>query len=151
MSTKKVVFRLNEEEYGIDISEVNTVEKDMVIKRMLKSPNTVKGKTNLRGNDIPVYSLRRKFGFKDIKPDKNTRHLIISVDEMDIAFEVDQVKGIIDIEESNIFDVPEVIKCDNTQYIKSIANVNGELVLVLDSKFLVDNEELLALQAKNKR
>lgn len=151
MSTKQAVFQLNGEEYGLDIRDVNTVEKDIVIKKMTNSPSNIKGKINLRGNDIPVYSLRSKFGLGDKKQDKETRYLVTSVKGMDIAFEVDHVKGIIDLEASDIFDLPLVIKCNDTSYIKSIANVDDRLILLLDSDYLLGNEEINALQQKNKK
>lgn len=149
MSTKQAVFQLNGDEYGLDITEVNTVEKEMNIKEMANSPNNVKGKINIRGSEIPVYSLRRKFGFKDKEPDNNTRYLVTNVNGKDIAFEVDQVKGILDIEASDIFNVPLLIKCNKTSYIKSIAKIDGGLILLLDSNSLLDNEEMKALQAKD--
>lgn len=151
MSTKQAVFQLNGEEYGLNIIEVNTVEKDMNIKEMANSPNNVKGKIEIRGSEIPVYSLRRKFGFMDKEPDGNTRYLITNVNGIDIAFEVDQVNGILDIEASDIFDVPLIIKCNNTSYIKSIAKIDGGLILLLDSNSILDKEEMKALQAKDKK
>lgn len=151
MSTKQAIFQLNGEDYGLDITDVSTVEKDMDIKNLANSPSNVKGKINLRGREIPVYSLRRKFGIEDKKQDKNSRYLIIDVKGLDIAFEVDQVKGILDIDSSDIFDVPSVIKCNDTSYIKSIAKVSDGLILLLDSKLLLNNEEREAIQQKGKK
>lgn len=151
MSTKQAVFQLNGEDYGLDIIEVSTIEKDIDINKIANSPSNVKGKINLRGREIPVYSLRRKFGIEDKNQDKDTRYLIIDVKGMDIAFEVDQVKGILDIDSSDIFDVPSVIKCNDTSYIKSIAKVDDGLILLLDSSFLLSNEEMDALKQKDKK
>lgn len=151
MSTKHAVFQINGEEYGMDIRDVHTVEKDISIKRTANMPKNVKGKFDLRGDEIPVYSLRRKFGIQDKEQDKDTRFLITDVNGMDIAFEVDHVKGILDIESSDIFDLPQIIKCNNTSYIKSIANKGDGLILLLDSNFLLDTEEMKVLQAKNKK
>lgn len=151
MSTKQAIFQLNGEDYGLDITDVSTVEKDMDIKNLANSPSNVKGKINLRGREIPVYSLRRKFGIEDKKQDKDSRYLIIDVKGLDIAFEVDQVKGILDIDSSDIFDVPSVIKCNDTSYIKSIAKVSDGLILLLDSKLLLNNEEREAIQQKGKK
>lgn len=151
MSSKQAVFQLNGEEYGLAITEVHTVEKDMTIKKLANSPKNVKGKLTLRDIEIPVYSLRRKFDLEDKEPDKDTRFLITSVNGMDIAFEVDHVEGILDIEMSSIFDFPQVIKCSSTSYIKSIANVDDRLILLLDSNKLLDDEEMKALQIKNKK
>lgn len=146
MSTKQAVFQLNGEEYGLDINKVNTIEKDLVVSKMASLPKNVKGKIKLRGEEIPVYSLRRKFGIPDKDPDKDTRYLITDVKDMHIAIEVDNVKGIKDIEQSEIFNVPEVLKSNNTSYIKSIANIDGELILLLDNDMLLDNGEMKALK-----
>jgi purine-binding chemotaxis protein CheW len=148
---KQAVFQLNGEEYGLDILDISTVEQDMDIKKMTNSPSNVKGKINLRGKDIPVYSLRRKFGIEDKKQDTDTRHLIINVQGMDIAFEVDQVMGILDLDPSVIYDVPPVVKSHNTSYIKSVAKVSDGLILLLDSRHLVEDEEMKALQTVGKK
>ena len=149
MSTKQAVFILNGEEYGLDITDVNTIEKDLIVNKLANSPHNVKGKVNLRGKDIPVYSLRSKFGLEDKSQDKNTRFLIIDTDGINIALEVDQVKGILDIEALVVYDVSPVIVSKNTSYIKSIANASDGLILLLDKDSLIDKEEIKALKPKN--
>ena len=70
---------------------------------------------------------------------------------MYISFEVDHVKGILDIEASDIFDTPQIIKTSNTSYIKSIARAGDGLILLLDSKELVDSNEMKTLEKKLKK
>lgn len=151
MSTKKAVFRLNDEEYGLDISEVNTIEKDVKIEKMANAPQNIKGKVDIRGVKIPVYSLRSKFGIEDKQPDMNTRYLIVDINGTSIAYEVDNVKGIVDIVPVDIYEVPYIVKDDNTSYIESIAYCDGALVLILDSKLLIDEEEMKFVQSKTKK
>ncbi|NLJ96786.1 MAG: purine-binding chemotaxis protein CheW [Clostridiales bacterium] len=149
MSTKQTVFRVNGEEYGLDIMDVSTVEKDLKIIKLSNTPvfKNVKGKTNLRGEEIPVYSLRRKFGYEDKEVDDETRYLITNVNGKNIAIEVDNVKGINDIQLSDIYEVPSIIKCNRTSYVKSIADVDDSLVVILDTNNILDKEETKALQA----
>lgn len=146
MNTKHAVFQLNEEDYGLDISEVNTVEKDVKLVKMENSPKNIKGKINLRGEDIPVLSLRRKFNFPDKEADNETRYLITNINGKNIALEVDQVKGIQDIDQSDVYEVPQVVKSNNTSYLKSIAKIDGDLILLLDNSKLLDTEEVQALE-----
>ena len=49
MSSKYAVFTINDEEYGMDVIEVSTIEKGLAIKKMENAPENVKGKTDLRG------------------------------------------------------------------------------------------------------
>lgn len=150
MNTKHAVFQLNNKDYGLDISQVNTVEKDMKILKMENAPKNIKGKINLRGEEIPVLSLRRKFGFSDKEADNETRYLITDVNGKHIALEVDQVKGINDIDQSVVFEVPQVVKSNNTSYLKSIAKIDGDLILLLDSSKLLDTDEVKALEKVKK-
>ena len=46
MSIKQAVFCLDGEEYGLNITEVNTIEKDMDIKKIADLPDNVKGIIN---------------------------------------------------------------------------------------------------------
>ncbi|CUH93702.1 chemotaxis protein CheW [Herbinix luporum] len=146
METKLAVFLVDGEEYGLDIANINTVEKDFNIEYLPDSPKNVKGKIYLRGDEIPVYSLRSKFGIPEKERDKDTRLLISSVKGMPIALEVDKVNGIMDIETTDVFDLPQVIKNNNTSYIKYIAKSGGNLILLLDSDMLLDNEEINLLE-----
>lgn len=149
MSTKQTVFNLNGDEYGLDIMDVSTVEKDLKITKLSNATNNgpLQGKTIIRGEEMLVYSLRRKFGYEDKKADFETRYLVTGVNGKNIAFEVDKVKGIDDIQESDIYQVPSIIKCNKTSFIKSIAEIEGNLVVILDANSILDEEETKALQA----
>mgnify|MGYP001211806891 FL=1 len=58
-SKRFLVFRLESEEYGIDIQKITTIiEKDMNITRVPKTPHYLKGVINLRGEIVPIMSLR---------------------------------------------------------------------------------------------
>lgn len=148
MSTKHAVFQLNGEEYGLDITQINTIEKDLDIVNVPNLPENVIGKAKLRGNDIPVYSLRKKFGLPDKEPDTGTRYLITDTGDRQVALEVDLVKGIKDIDQSDIFDVPEVVKSSSTSYLKSIADTDGDLILIIDNNLLLDDDEIKALEKR---
>ena len=57
-----VVFKLGDQEFGVDIHNVSIVEKYMNITRVPSTPIYIKGVINLRGEIIPIMSLRAKFG-----------------------------------------------------------------------------------------
>ncbi|NLP46828.1 MAG: chemotaxis protein CheW, partial [Epulopiscium sp.] len=56
-----VVVTLEREHFGIDIQQVETIIRMRDITRVPKSPFFIKGVINLRGDIIPVMSLRLKF------------------------------------------------------------------------------------------
>ncbi|HWT76170.1 MAG TPA: chemotaxis protein CheW, partial [Mobilitalea sp.] len=75
-NTKQAIFQLGDESYGLDIMEVNTIEKFITVEQVSNSPKNMKGIIRLRGDIIPVYSLRRKFGLEDKEPDDESRYII---------------------------------------------------------------------------
>lgn len=139
--TKQVIFALGDEEYGLDIMIVNAIEKYTDIVRVPNGPECIKGIINLRGDVIPVYSLRKKFGLEDKGIDENTKLVITKSNNIMMAYEVDAVKEIIEIPDENISETPIIVKGKNTSYIKSIANINGRMIILLDHNGILTEKE----------
>ena len=99
---KPIVFRVGNELYGIDIQYVNAIEKDQDIVRVPNASSSIKGIINLRGDIIPVYSLRDKFKLPQAPGD--TKLIIANLPDMKLAIEVDEVEEIDDLQEDEIRD-----------------------------------------------
>jgi len=139
--TKQVIFALGDEEYGLDIMIVNAIEKDTDIVRVPNGPECIKGIINLRGDVIPVYSLRKKFGLEEKGIDENTKLVITKTNNIMMAYEVDAVKEIIEIPGESINETPIIVKGKNTSYIESIANINGRMIILLDHNGILTEKE----------
>lgn len=139
--SKQVIFTLGDEEYGLDIMIVNAIEKYTDIVRVPNGPECIKGIINLRGDVIPVYSLRKKFGLKEKDNDENTKLVITKSNNIMMAYEVDAVKEIIEISEDSISETPIIVKSRNTTYIKNIANINGRMIILLDHNGILTDKE----------
>ena len=59
-TTQYIVVRLGEEQYGIDIKYIDNIVRMQHITRVPKVPEYLKGVINLRGEVIPVMSIRLK-------------------------------------------------------------------------------------------
>ncbi|PXV86702.1 purine-binding chemotaxis protein CheW [Lachnotalea glycerini] len=139
---KPIIFKLNNEEYGIDISLVNAIEPAQHTVRIPNAPNHIKGIINLRGEIIPVFSLRSKFNLPEAQEDNIERKIIVTnIKKMPIALEVDMVSEIQSIDKMNITDVPPIVKSYDTLYIKSIAKVDSNIVIILNTEKLMSDEE----------
>lgn len=143
---KQIIFKIGEGLYGIDVSKVMGIEKDIREVNIPNAPACIKGIINLRGDVIPVFSLREKFNM-DVNEAIDTRELIIAKSQgVVIAIEVDLVKEIVELEEGKIGKVPSIVRNDNTSYIESVAHVEKDLVLVLNLDGLLDEEQAEHLQ-----
>ncbi len=140
-STKQAVFMLGDKEFGLDIMEVKIIEKFMNIEPVTSFPDTLKGIIKLRGDVIPVYSLRRKFGLGDIQPNDETRFIITTSNDIQIAYEVDKMSEIVQFEEPQMYEVPSVIKNKDTSYMKLVSSVDDRLIVILDQNGILTEEE----------
>ncbi len=141
MITKQVLFQIGEEIYGLNIMEVSTVEKYIPTEKAANAPGNVKGIIRLRGEVIPVYSLRSKFGLEDREPDQDTRLIITKSNGMTVAYEVDKMLEIRNIEEEELYQVPPIAVSKNTTYLKEITNDDGRLILLLNHDGILSDKE----------
>jgi purine-binding chemotaxis protein CheW len=151
-STKQVIFLLGEEEYSLDIMDVNTIEKFIPYETVANFPKNLKGIIRLRGDIIPVYSLRRKFGLEDIQPNDDTRLIITTSSGVLIAYEVDKMLEIITLEQNQLLETPLIVKGkDSTDYLKNVVNFNDRLILVLNHDGILSEEEIDKINSINKK
>lgn len=138
---KQVIFKLGEEEYGLDIGLVDAIEKHTGVIRVPNAPTCIKGIMDFRGVVIPVYSLRRKFGLPEKEIDKNTMLIVTKSKGIQMGYEVDEVKEILEIPEASISNPPTIIKNSNTSYIKLVANISNRMVILLDHDGIISSSE----------
>lgn len=147
ISTKQAVFQVGNEAYGLDIMNVNTVEKNITVEKVANSPKNMKGIIRLRGDIIPVYSLRMKFGLDDKESDSDTRLIITKSNEIQMAYEVDKMLEITQIEAEQIKEVPSIVKSNNTSYMKQVTNIEEKLVILMDHDGILTDEEQSGIKA----
>jgi len=128
-----IVIRLGEEQYGIDISYVNNIVRMQRITRIPKVPPYLKGVINLRGEILPVVSLRLKMGLDEDVFDKATRIIILKTEnEGQIGIIVDEVKEVVTLSEKSIEKVSHDNKGEKANFLSGVGKNNGELISILD-------------------
>ncbi len=138
---KAVIFKLDSEEYGVDINRVLSIEKEQEIVPVPNTASYIKGIINLRGEVIPVYSLRDKFK----RPEKNSddqQYIIVSINGVSMALEVDGVDKIHNIEEDDIFDAPPIILNEHTGFVDKVLKNDKKLVIIMNIDKLLSKDEL---------
>lgn len=139
--SKNVVFTIANEEYGFDILLINAIEKYSDIVRIPNAPSFIRGIINLRDEVVPVYSLREKFNLPLKEIDEHSKLIVTKFNDILVAFEVDEVKGIVEIPKNDVNETPELLKSSNTSYIQCVANVKGKMVLLLNYAGILSEQE----------
>ena len=128
-----IVIRLGEEQYGIDIKYIDNIVRMQHITRVPKVPEYLKGVINLRGEVIPVMSIRLKMWLPVDEIDNNSRIIILKLDTHgNIGIIVDQVKEVVTLNNLQIEKVSYDGKEDRVNYIWGIGKYDGGLISLLD-------------------
>jgi len=145
MEHQLVVFELENEKYGVDIASVEGIIKMQEITRLPHAPEFIEGITNLRGTIVPVVDLRTRFGLPSKEPTRDTRIVIANMDSSKVGIIVDAVTQVIRVPEDKIEPPPQMSVTINSAFIKNIAKLESELVILLDLGKVLSIEEREAL------
>jgi purine-binding chemotaxis protein CheW len=135
---KIVAFKLGEEEYGLEIDCVQSIERMQPITRVPNAPCYVKGLINLRGNVTPIVDLRTKLELETKEYTSNTRMIITRFEEIDLGFIVDQTSDVIDVPHEAI-EVPSASSFDSDHF-AGIAKIAGRLVILIKLPELMETQ-----------
>lgn len=128
-----IVIRLGEEQYGIDIRNIDNIVRMQHITRVPKMPAFLKGVINLRGEVIPVISMRLKMGLANDEITKATRIIVLKLEqEGNVGFIVDEVKEVVTLTENEVEKITYNTKDEKTNLINAVGKHNGELISLFD-------------------
>jgi len=128
-----IVVRLGDEQYGIDIRNIDNIIRMQHITRVPKMPVYLKGVINQRGEVIPVISIRLKLGLSDDEITKTTRIIVVKLEEEgNVGFIVDEVKEVVTLSESDIEKISHDTKEEKGNLINAVGKHNGELISLFD-------------------
>jgi len=139
-----ITFRIEAEEYGVDILSVREIKAWAEVTQLPNTPPFVRGVINLRGVILPVFDLRARFGMGMTEP--TSRHVIIVVwtGKKMIGVLVDKVSEIVTLSADDVRPVPEIGFSIDQEFLMGLAAVEKGLVALIDVEHLFDVDTLLA-------
>ena len=98
-----IVAKLGSEQYGIDIAYVDNIVRMQKITRVPKTQSYFLGVINLRGEIIPVISMRSKLELEESEVTNTTRIIIIKPEQnASLGLLVDEVREVVTLSEENV-------------------------------------------------
>lgn len=141
-----VVFKLDQEEYGVDIMQVQEISPYQELTKVPNSPVFVDGIVNLRGDVIPVVSLKKKFHIAESEITELTRLIVINNGNKRTGFVVDDASEVITISDKDVEEAPQMIVGNERKYIQGVGKLNDRILIILDLHKLLTEEEKNQLQ-----
>ncbi|WP_139998383.1 chemotaxis protein CheW [Paenibacillus paridis] len=144
---KVIVFALGNEEYGIEVDKVRTIERLSPITRVPKTATFIKGVINLRGVVVPVIDLRGRFNLTETTPTENSRIIVVAVADIEVGFIVDSANDVIDIDTDTIDLPPEIVGGIKAKYLRGIAKLGeGRLLIMLNLSEVLNKNEIIQIE-----
>ncbi|MBB6215644.1 purine-binding chemotaxis protein CheW [Anaerosolibacter carboniphilus] len=141
-----VIFKLGNEEYGVDIMNVKEISE---YKQSVKVPNTPKfvdGIINLRGDITPIINLKKRFNLDGVSVDSDTRIIVINIKSRQVGFVVDEASQVIRLSEEDIEPAPELVAGIDKKYITGVGKLKDRIVLLLNLEEVLSEDEKEKIQ-----
>ena len=147
-SNQVLSFRLGEETYGVDILTVKEIRGWAPVTRIPQSSAHVLGVLNLRGAIVPIMDLRRLFSLESAEFTPVTVVIVMSLStpggHRECGIVVDAVSDVVDVPADSIRPTPALSGQANADFIAGLAQVEDQMLILLDATELLGRELLNA-------
>ncbi len=128
-----LAFKLDKEEYGLDVGVVQEIVRIKDITRVPKAPHFIRGVINLRGDVIPVIDLRRLFHLGETEINARYRIIVLNIMEKRFGIIVDDVSEVIRFSKDQIEMTPATVSDTiDSAYIRGVGKVGSRLIILLN-------------------
>lgn len=141
-TSQYLTFMLSGEEYGVEILRVQEIRGWESPTEIPNTPDFVLGVINLRGTVVPIIDLRKRFDMDKIEFGKTTVVVVVKVHhengERTMGLVVDAVSDVYDIQTDQIQPSPEFGGVVNSEFVKGLAKINKNMIILLDLDKLIN-------------
>ena len=144
--TQLVLFALDEQRYALDLASIERAVRVVDVTPLPKAPSTVLGIVNVRGDVVPVYDLRRRFGLAEREINLGDQLIIGRTSRQKVALLVDSVSGVLEVSKEKIACAEKILP--EIEYVHGVVKLQDGLILIHDlDRFLSPEEERILGEA----
>jgi len=141
-----VSFRVGEQEFGLNVFQVERILRYERPAPLPKSPDFLEGVVTFEGTSVPVVDLRKRLSMKAGQADE-TRMMVLDIEGNRVGIVVDQVLDVMRVDGGAITAPPPLVKGLAAEYISGLlSRENGRTVVILNASRLLSSKERLALK-----
>jgi purine-binding chemotaxis protein CheW len=137
-----LTFRLDQEEYGIDILKVQEIRGYEPPTRIADAPNFIKGVVNLRGTIVPIVDMRLKFNCSKAEYDSFTVVIILNLRTRIVGIVVDSVSDVMELPADSLKAAPDVDSVIGSDAVLGLGSVGERMLILLDIEKLMSGVDM---------
>jgi purine-binding chemotaxis protein CheW len=127
-----LAFWVGEEEYGVDIVEIQEIIKVPAITVVPRAPACVLGIISLRGTVVPIADLRVLLGMERGGITRSSRILVLRGDGDPAGLLVDRVSSVVRFDREAIQPVPRTMQREASDLLQGVGRDGERMLIVLD-------------------
>lgn len=125
-------FRIDDQLMGVDIQQVQEINRVVDTTPVPQAPEFVHGVINLRGDVVTVVDLRAVLGLERIQPGPYTRNVIVDCAGEKTGFLVDRVTDVVAVAPDSVELPPANVGGVDGRFFRFVCKLESELLLVLN-------------------
>ncbi|WP_130831361.1 chemotaxis protein CheW [[Erwinia] mediterraneensis] len=141
-----LLFRLGDEEYGIEILKVQEIRNYERVTRIANAPDFIKGVTNLRGVIVPIVDLRVKFALSSCEINDHTVVIVINLANRVVGIVVDGVSDVQSLTAEQMRPAPDFTSVLPTDYLLGLGALGERMLILVDIEKLLSSREMALVE-----
>ena len=137
-----LTFRLDQEEYGIDILKVQEIRGYEPPTRVANAPDFIKGVVNLRGPIVPIVDMRLKFNCSKAEYNAFTVVIILNLRNRIVGVVVDSVSDVMELPAESIKAAPEIDSVIDSAAVLGLGSLGDRMLILLDIERLMSATDM---------
>ena len=137
-----LTFRLDKEEYGIDILKVQEIRGYEPPTRIANAPAFIKGVVNLRGTIVPIVDMRLKFNCSNVEYDSFTVVIILNLRQRIVGIVVDSVSDVMGLVPDQLRAAPEIESVIDAESVIGLGSLGERMLILLDIEKLMSGVDM---------
>jgi len=137
-----LTFRLDQEEYGIDILKVQEIRGYEPPTRIANAPNFIKGVVNLRGTIVPIVDMRLKFNCSKAEYDSFTVVIILNLRNRIVGIVVDSVSDVMELPANSLKAAPDIDSAIDSDAVLGLGSLGERMLILLDIEKLMSGVDM---------
>lgn len=129
-----LVVRVHLRLFGLPVDEVREVVRMASLGSIPGADRSLEGLLDLRGEPVPVLSLRRVFGFEPLADDLDCRIVILRLEGRTHGLKADDVLTVEAVDPADVEPPPDLSR---SSYVAGVVKPGDEQILLLDPLLLV--------------
>lgn len=121
---KLIGFKLNDEEFVIEIERVKEIVKVPLVTRVSRAPYFVEGVANLRGDILQIINFHKIMALENLSISDKSRIIVLDDKNVLAAIIVDGVSEVIEVEKEAVQPIPEIVAGEKSKFLKGIIKPN---------------------------